>query len=305
MNNNKNFSNIELEEILYGYVEGFEEKMSGAYTVHVIHVNTQKGRIPFKFWDIDKKHPKEGDYIKIKIFDINNASNELQTYKSISMDSKKNKSCYCDYIPINEEDVPEEYKKIHIDRTEQIKKAEKYLLSFINNDSNWNNKYLSKFIKDAIEKYPKLLKIPAAVGHHHTYEGGLLVHSYEVNFLCNAIAEACEQLYPGIVDKDVINVSSWLHDIGKTEVYYLDESGNSKIYSDKEKKINHILRGHAIFEKLAEKHNLDSDFIDKVSHCILSHQDRIEWDTPVEPIDLEAVILARADKISSELSKNE
>ena len=147
--------------------------------------------------------------------------------------------------------------------------------------------------------------MPAALKHHHIYEGGLLVHSYEVNFICNAIQNACEELYPGVVDKDVLNLSSWMHDIGKTETYYLDENMDPKINSEKENKINHLLRGNSIFVKLAEKHNLDSEFVEKVSHCILSHHDRIDWGSAVEPIDIEAIILAKADKISSELSKNE
>ena len=281
----------------------------------------QFGKVKFVFWltenisnfkvEDNKTWPiNKNQYIKVSVTNLERAQNDLEKsikkngYPSFSLQGKF-KSNF-DYRIINEEDVPEELRKeIYVDRTKQIEIARKNLLNFIKDESKWNNKSLSKLIKDAIEQNSNFIKVPAALKHHHIYEGGLLVHSYEVNFICNAIQNACEELYPGVVDKDVLNLSSWMHDIGKTETYYLDENMDPKINSEKENKINHLLRGNSIFVKLAEKHNLDSEFVEKVSHCILSHHDRIDWGSAVEPIDIEAIILAKADKISSELSKNE
>ncbi len=304
-------------EDLYCYVFNVElpkeGKKDSEFNPLFLATKCQLGKIKLAFWvpekigfDKDNKKTwpaKTGDFLRVSCVNFEKAKKEYEEKKSIALQGKYGSNFK--HSVINQEDVPEEiYNKIYVDRSNQIDVAKKSLLDFIKNDSNWNNKDLGKMLKDAIEKHSSFINAPAAVGHHHAYEGGLLAHSYEVNFLCNSIANACEKLYPESINRDVLNISSWLHDIGKTETYYLDKDGDPRIYGEKESKINHILRGHSIFEKLAEKYNLESEFVEKVSHCILSHQDRIDWKSPVEPIDLEAIILAKADKISSELAKN-
>lgn len=304
--NNKDF---------YCYIINVElprEEKNSEFNPFFLVAKCEIGKIKFAFWMPEKigfkKEDKStwparsGDFIKVSFVNFEKAKSDYESNRPFSLQGKYNS--HLKFIIVNEEDVPQEiHKQIYVDRTKQIKRAEKSLLEFIRNESNWKNKDLAKVLKDSIEEHQLFTRAPAAVGHHHAYEGGLLVHSHEVNFLCNSIADACETLYPGSIDRDVINISSWLHDIGKTETYYLDKDKDPRIYGEKESKINHILRGYSIFEKLAKKYNLDSDFIERVSHCILSHQDRIDWKTPVEPIDLEAIILAKSDKISSELAK--
>lgn len=291
------------------------DKPGARYNPFILYVKSQLGNLEFAFWlpnemgiEKDKSETwpaKSGDFLKISIVNFAKAETEYNEKSQLSLQG--NYKSNFSYKIINEEDVPPDILEIiYVNRKQQIEFAESRLKESISNQDIWENKELRKIIKDAIEKRPDFIKCPAAIRHHHAYEGGLLVHTNEVNFLCNAIADACNKLYPKIkIDRDVLNLSSWLHDIGKSETYYLDDNGESKIFGEKENKVNHILRSHAIFNTAAEKYNLDSDFVEKVSHCILSHQDRIQWDSPVEPIDLEAIILAKADKISSELAKNE
>lgn len=291
------------------------DKAGAKYNPFIIYAKTQLGNLEFAFWlpdemgikkdDSNTWPAKSGDFLKVSIVNFAKAQTEYNEKPQLSLQGtyKSNFS----YKIINEEDVPDDILKIiYVNRKEQIEFAKVRLKEFIANQDFWENKELGKFIKESIEKRPEFITCPAAVRHHHAYEGGLLVHTNEVNFICNAIADACNKLYPNVkIDRDVLNLSSWLHDIGKSETYYLDKKGEPGIFSEKENKVNHILRSHGIFNIIAEKYKLDSDFIEKVSHCILSHQDRIEWDSPVEPIDIEAIILSKADKISSELAKNE
>ena len=300
-------------EDIYCYVKNVAlSKTPGAkFNPFILYVKSQLGNLEFAFWlpkklgiteDSDTWPIKSGEFLKISFSNFTNAAKEYAR-KQIALQGQFDSPF--DYKIINEEDVPEDILEvIYVDRKEQIEFAKNRLKESIVNQNFWNNKEIVKIIKEAIEKKPDFIKCPAAVRHHHAYESGLLVHTSEVNFLCNAIADACNKLYPSAkIDRDVLNLSSWLHDIGKSETYYLDKNGEPGIFSEKENKVNHILRSHGIFISLADKYNLDSDFIEKVSHCILSHQDRIEWQSPVEPIDLEAIILAKADKISSELAK--
>jgi 23S rRNA maturation-related 3'-5' exoribonuclease YhaM len=291
------------------------DKAGAKYNPFIIYAKTQLGNLEFAFWlpaemGIEKDKPntwpaKSGDFLKISIVNFSKAEAEYYGKQQISLQG--NYSSNFIYKVINEEDIPDNILQvIYVNRKEQIEFAKSRLKESIVNQDFWENKELGKVIKESIEKRPEFIKCPAAIRHHHAYEGGLLVHTNEVNFICNAIADACNKLYPNIkIDRDVLNLSSWLHDIGKSETYYLDKNGEPGIYGEKENKVNHILRSHGIFNIIAEKYKLDSDFIEKVGHCILSHQDRIEWDSPVEPIDIEAIILAKADKISSELAKNE
>ncbi len=310
-------------EDLYCYVKNAkisDENPDAKFHPFVLNTKCQLGNVDLVFWVPEKlgieKTKKEtwpskrGDFLKISIVNFNKAEKEYKKSsgsRDPSLTLQGNYDSNFKYKVINEEDVPEEiFKIIYCDKKNQIEFAKNHLKDYIKNEDFWQNKELCKLLKDSIEKNPEFIKCPAAIKKHHAYEGGLLVHTSEVNFLCNAIADACSKLYPNAnINRDVINLSSWLHDIGKIETYSLDEDGDPNIFGEKENKLNHILRSLTIFSRVAEKYNLNSEFVQEVNHCIASHQDRIEWKTPVEPISLEAIILAKADKISSELAKNE
>ena len=62
----------------------------------------------------------------------------------------------------------------------------------------------------------------------------------------------------------ILRLSALFHDIGKPLVYIKDESGRGHFYG-------HWHRSKEIFEKYAEKYNLDNDLKSKVSNLILYH----------------------------------
>lgn len=287
-----------------------DEKEESKFKPLVLDARCQLGKIDLIFWKPEKlnieKNDKEtwpaksGDFLKVSIKDYERAKSEYEKKNYISLQGEYNSNFT--FKVINQEDVPDDILgSIYKDRTKQIDTAKNSL----KDDSYWNNKELGKFLREIICENPEFIKYPAAVRNHHAYEGGLLVHSYEVKHICSKNVDSAEELYPGSVDTDVLYLSAWLHDIGKIQVYSLDKNGDPVLDSEKEKRINHIMRGFSIFMQYAKKHNLNDEFIEKVAHCILSHQDRIEWNSPVEPVDMEAVILAKADKISSDLAKND
>jgi len=294
---------IELEEFLYGYIESSGDQEKGNFTTYVINTNTQKGKISFKFWNTSKKNdlPKAGDFIKIKVFDIEKATNELVTYKTLSLDSLKSKPHFCDYIQINQEDVPSEIiGSIFKDRTKQISLA----ASILKDASCWEDKNIYKFLMDFIKPHlEKFTTAPAATSHHHNYKGGLFVHTSEVFSNCYAILNATcnKEFYQDEVDSDVLYLSAWLHDFGKIEIYYMEED-SPRINSAKESEIGHSTISNLMFREAAKKYGLDEEFVDRVSHCILAHHRRKKWGAVVKPQTKEAELLCEADMISSRIS---
>jgi len=295
---------IKLEETLYCFVTSVEEVEKGKFLNYVLHTSTQVGNIDFKFWDLKKKDlfPTPREYLKVKITDLDQAATELKTYKTLSLDStSRNKPYFCEFSILEEEEVPTEIRRtINRDRSEQIN----FAMSLLREASYWKDErvhsFLIEFVNANLEKFST---VPAAIGHHHNYKGGLLVHSSEVfsnsygivNSLCN------KKFYGSQVDSDSLYLSSWLHDAGKMEVYYL-ENETPKMDFDKEDLIGHSTISNLMFVEAARKYGLDNEFVYKVSHNILSHHRRKEWGAVVEPETVEAHILCDSDLISSRIS---
>jgi hypothetical protein len=287
---------IKLEERMLAYVESVEDTEGSNY---LLNVKTLNGLLVLRYWNLRNKSsfPVPGDFIEIRIENMAKAEAELQKWSSLSLDSTSNKPFHCSLVPINEEDVPEETRcRIKKDRTKQKVKA----LELLKDDSCWKDKSLHSFLMGFFKSnMDKFTSVPAAVGHHHAYRGGLFIHTAHVFSLCHGIVNnlMCEF---DQVDSDILYTAAWFHDTGKLDVYSMD--GEVPIIdSEKESMMGHITLSDRIFRRAAEQFGLPEKFIDRVSHCILSHHDRREWDTVVEPKTIEATILCRADYISSRM----
>lgn len=152
---------------------------------------------------------------------------------------------------------------------------------------------------------------PASIDKHHCYTGGLVVHTSEVLDIALKSSNARHMS----VDKDVLAIAAIYHDIGKIRDYrLLPAYANTKNHKgwlgvDISKldwfektpfryNIRHIPYSYHLFMCDAEESNCNADFIDSVSHCILSHHGRKEWGSPIEPNSAEAYILHFADMMS-------
>lgn len=148
-----------------------------------------------------------------------------------------------------------------------------------------------------------------SAGKHHAYEGGLVVHTYEV--LKGAMAMAEE--YPA-ADKEVLITAGIYHDYLKVCEYDVTQPGTGT-YSDGEpvkyaktpfsNLVRHVAGSYGEF--LINLQEVDYQFSQememkflKIQHCILSHHGRREWGSPVEPKIVEAQILHFADMLSWE-----
>jgi hypothetical protein len=292
-------SKTKLEERMFAYVESAGDAEKGKFTNYALNVNTLNGPLGLKFWNMRKRDsfPVSGDFVELKMIDIDEATAELDKYKTLSLDSTSNKPYFCELVPVNEEDVPEEVRrKIKKDRT----KHKAYVLEMLRDGSCWKDKrkheFLLGFFKSEAERFTTA---PAATDHHHNYKGGLFIHTGDVFSLCKGVVDApMNALDEGWVDSDVLYMAAWFHDAGKMDVYKM-EGDSPKIDSDMERRVGHPTISNQMFTKAAQDFGLSSEFITAVSHCILSHHDRKEWGAVVEPDTIEAKILCRADYISS------
>jgi 3'-5' exoribonuclease len=145
----------------------------------------------------------------------------------------------------------------------------------------------------------RFTRAPAGVRHHHAYPGGLLEHVVTMLELGDRIAP----LYPE-VDRDLLLVGIFLHDIGKIHELSYDSSLS---YTDEGQLIGHLVQGVCL---LREKIRVAEDLLGnpvpeelrlRLEHMIVSHHGSHEFGSPKLPMTPEAVALAGIDRLDSQL----
>ncbi|MEN8374092.1 MAG: HD domain-containing protein [Gemmatimonadota bacterium] len=141
------------------------------------------------------------------------------------------------------------------------------------------------------------LRSPAAKRNHHAYAGGLLEHTLSVTQACDGLARH----YGEDVDRDLLVAGALLHDIGKTREISLAPGFP---YSDEGRLLGHIVIGLAHVEAAARlEPGLDEGRRTLLLHLIAAHQGRYEWQSPREPMILEALLLHYADDLDAKMAQ--
>jgi len=139
----------------------------------------------------------------------------------------------------------------------------------------------------------KFTRCPGGMLWHHAYLGGLMQHTYEVMRLG---AEMCA-IDPE-VDRDLVLMGCFLHDIGKINELDYDLSFN---YTDQGRLIGHIAIGYEMLEEKARLvPGLSAERVLELKHMLLSHQGEYEQRSPVLPQTIEACIVYHCDNLSSQ-----
>lgn len=137
---------------------------------------------------------------------------------------------------------------------------------------------------------PKFLNGIASRNHHHSYPGGLLVHTAEVMHYALHLSTSFDK-----TNYDVLIAAVLFHDYMKS-VEYDPEFVEPSDYNHSSW---HITNGAYYWQSVANKNEVSSDIIQQVRHCILSHHGHKDWGSYVEPQTLEARILHFADMLSA------
>lgn len=216
------------------------------------------------------------------ILDVSAQVTEWQGKKQLTIKSLRNNTTrhLAEFMPASTHDLGKVYKHAYA------------LLSDIKDDML---RELALGIMEELQD--KWLKVPGAVGVHHAYIGGTLVHSYSVAKLAKTIAAEIPE-----ANVDLCTVGGMLHDIGKLFTYRMD--GVSIDMTDDGRLYEHIFMGAEFVGNYAEAH-VDTDSyanmkkLQLLRHIILSHHGSLEYGSPVVPQCLEAMIVNHADGLDA------
>lgn len=137
---------------------------------------------------------------------------------------------------------------------------------------------------------------------HHYGKHRLLIHTAEVVDLCLSNAQILNHYS---FDKDVLILAALFHDIGKLRDY---KPTNDELTewekTSHARNIHHVNMSTIIWNFIYhEKYGGDDyEFVDKVTHCILSHHGERAWGSPIQPNTREAWLLHLCDSISTKMN---
>ena len=152
-----------------------------------------------------------------------------------------------------------------------------------------------KLLKDQTPSNPDFVypaadfsKIPAWIGAHHNYEGGLMEHTIGVAKLALNFADMVQETYKAKPNRDHVIAGALLHDIGK--VFLLKKVG-------KEWQFTGCLFDHAV---LSANELYARGFPEEVIHIVASHGGDM-GSAGANPRTLEAQIVFHADTVDAAL----
>ena len=152
--------------------------------------------------------------------------------------------------------------------------------------------HIRTLLARVIEKHGDRLRIwPAAQKVHHAYKGGLLEHVLKILEVALFLADAYG------ANRDIVLAGVILHDIGKLEELVYDVATE---YSLEGNLVGHITIGVGMVRQIiAEMPDFPAELEAQLIHLILSHHGAREKGSPVEPMTVEAFILAAADDLDA------
>lgn len=158
-------------------------------------------------------------------------------------------------------------------------------------------------LRDDEEVRANLRIAPAAKTVHHAYRGGLLEHIVSITGIMDAIAGH----YGALLNRDLLFLGSFFHDIGKLWELTYDKTTD---YSDAGRLIGHHIIGVELIERKvraleAETGRLPGPFpvskILHVKHLVIAHHGKLEYGSPKEPQTLEALVVHAIDDLDSKV----
>ena len=243
--------------------------------------------IMFKYWGSSDQLEVEELYKSIKKDDFVRVQGRINEWNNnLEISSNSNVTI----IPSEEIDLADFIPKSKRDIEEMFSELKKYLDSIQNEDLK---KVVNYFLSD--EKFVSdFKKSPAAMYKHHGWIGGLLEHTLSVvKISVNAI-----DIYPQL-DKDLVIVGAFIHDIGKIEEFKV---GSSIKVSEQGMLLGHISIGLEKLSKILDKIEINSVIKLKLKHILLSHHGNLEYGSPKIPAFPEAMLIYHADNLDAKLN---
>jgi len=181
------------------------------------------------------------------------------------------------------------------------------LLAYISSMQDPFYKALAESIlRDDAEIVDRVKRAPAAKSVHHAYKTGLLEHVVSITGILDGLAKH----YQPYLDRDLLFLGGFLHDIGKIWELSYDRVTD---YTTEGKLIGHLVMGvelvdRKIRELEAQEGRLPGDgkFPESqkllVKHLILAHHGELEYGSPKRPKCLEALVVHYIDDLDSKVN---
>ena len=211
---------------------------------------------------------KYGSSIFIKIKNINRAS--IEKYAKYGFSSS-------DLIPSAKKDA----KQLWIHLNKEIDKISKV--------------HLKQLVKRVLSDHKKKFQIyPASISYQYNYQSGLLEQTVSLIKISKILGKHYK------VDTDLLLTGACLHQIGKL---YSINMGFSEVKSNERSLVGNAILSRDIVNNYIKKVKRfpDEDKV-RLEHLILSYQGRKEWQSPVEPQTLEAVLLHTINYMDSHVN---
>ncbi len=156
--------------------------------------------------------------------------------------------------------------------------------------------YLRELLTAITSAHEADLRIwPAARAVHHAYRGGFLEHILSMARAGRLLAD----LYGA--NADLVVTGALLHDIGKLQEL---EYGTTTTYTRDGNLIGHIMLGALLVHDACRAiPEFPESLRSHVLHLIASHHGQREHGSPVEPLSLEAFILASGDELDARVNQ--
>ncbi|WP_435019249.1 3'-5' exoribonuclease YhaM family protein [Tundrisphaera sp. TA3] len=147
--------------------------------------------------------------------------------------------------------------------------------------------------------FQKFTTAPAGIKNHHAYQSGLLEHV--VTML--TVADRISDLYPD-VDRDLLLMGIFLHDVGKIEELSYDRSYG---YTDEGQLVGHLVMGiEMLRDKVEQTADLTgepfpAELLLRLKHMIVSHHGTHEFGSVKVPMTPEAIALHYLDNLDAKI----
>ena len=159
------------------------------------------------------------------------------------------------------------------------------------------NTFIKQLVQSIYNEHEESIKThPASMILHHAFRGGLLEHTHSMLNIAEGICKNYSEL-----DRDLIVSGVLLHDIGKLKEL---APGLATSYTDCGNFVGHIVIGRDILLNAIAKIDGFPDLLKlKMEHIILSHQGKLEWQSPKEPMFPEALLVYFIDEIDTRINQ--
>jgi 3'-5' exoribonuclease len=154
--------------------------------------------------------------------------------------------------------------------------------------------HLRDLLSTVATRYADRLRIwPAARQIHHAYRSGLLEHILKIIEVGSLLADAYG------ARRDLVIAGAMLHDLGKLQELSYDVATD---YTMEGNLVGHIAIGVGMLRDLIrERPDFPAGLAMELEHLILSHHGAKELGSPVEPMTIEAFLLATVDDLDAKI----